>query len=140
MRTFHDFRSHVESFQSFVFTNSASLNTSVCSSFCTCISIYIPGSGIAGSKAMYIYGFDCLGIISSLNKSFSWTCCLLEVHVREEMGPHSRQIRVFLTGITFAFGRFFRLDFPESVNRGSCWVLHKNTPFSFPSPCQLLLS
>lgn len=48
----------------------------LCSSFCTCMSIYIPRSGTAGSKPLHLW-FSLLWNHFCLNKSFSWTCCLI---------------------------------------------------------------
>lgn len=120
----------------FAFTSSASLNTSMCPSFCTCVTIYIPRRGTASSKAVCTCGFDDSGIIPHLSKSFSWTCCLLEVQVGEETGLHSRPIS-FSNGDSFSHLVVLSdLTSAESGNRGTCWVLLKNSPLSsVPANC-----
>lgn len=66
---------HLDSFQPFVFTNSASTTASVHSSACACMSTYIPRCEIGASKAMCTCGFDYFGIIPLQIKSFSGGSC-----------------------------------------------------------------
>lgn len=96
----------LDSFRPFVFTNRAPVNSCVFI-VCTCTSIYISRSGTAGSKAIAFVVF--ITLESFLSKSFSWTCCFRRFMCAKKRGPHSRQIRVFLTTgfVFFSIWYFF---------------------------------
>jgi len=72
-----------------------------------------------------------------LNKFFPGLAVSWRFTWGKKRGPHSRQIRVFLTTGFFPC-LVFLLDLtsPESVNRGSCRVLHKEHSLLLPQPIE----
>lgn len=110
------------------------MNTSVCSSFCTCVSMYIPRSGIAGPKTKCICGFDYFWIIPLwMRRVFPGLAICWRFMWEKKPGPHSKQISFFWQ-LRFFPPTLVLSDFtsPKSVNRGSCRALHKEKSLLFP--------
>lgn len=111
------------------------MNTSVCSSFCTCVSMYIPRSGIAGPKTKCICGFDYFWIIPLwMRRVFPGLAICWRFMWEKKPGPHSKQISFFLTTEIFSpHVSSFWLYFSQVSKRAAVGLFTRKSPFSSPS-------